>query len=90
MSASNDNSIDKTISHLEQSMTIKDLPAPNTRRWVISRKAAVVSAVAIGLITQEEACERYALSTEEFQSWKKAIAQNGVAGLRVTRTQQYR
>ena len=36
-------------------MTRADLPAPTTRRWVASRKAAVVRAVDAGLITAEEA-----------------------------------
>ena len=31
-----------------------DLPPPNTRRWVVRRKAAVVSAVRSGRITLEE------------------------------------
>ena len=33
-----------------------DLPPPNTRRWVVRRKAAVVTAVRAGRITLEEAC----------------------------------
>jgi hypothetical protein len=32
-----------------------DLPPPNTRRWVVRRKAAVVTAVRTGRITLEEA-----------------------------------
>ena len=71
-------------------LTKDDLPPANTRRWVIRRKAEVVSAVQGGLLTLEEACARYSLSIEEFLSWQKAIDKNGVAGLRVTRTQKYR
>ena len=41
-----------------------DLPKPDTRRWVASRKALVVKAVVYGLITQTEALDRYALSEE--------------------------
>jgi hypothetical protein len=37
-------------------LTIADLPAPGTKRWVIRRKAEVVSAVRGGLLTLEEAC----------------------------------
>ena len=47
-----------------------DLPDPMTRRWVASRKAAVVKAVIYGLITEAEARERYALSEEEFALWR--------------------
>ena len=33
-----------------------DLPPPNTRRWVVRRKAAVVTAVRAGRITLEGRC----------------------------------
>lgn len=71
-------------------MTLADLPSPNTRRWVIRRKAKVVAAVRGGLISLEEACKRYSLSVEEFLSWQRAIDKHGLPGLRVTRLQQYR
>jgi hypothetical protein len=73
-----------------QILTIADLPAPGTKRWVIRRKAEVVAAVRGGLITLEEACRRYTLSVEEFLSWQKAIDAFGLAGLRTTRIQDYR
>ncbi len=71
-------------------MTRADLPAPDTRRWVASRKAAVVRAVDNGLISQEEALARYALSEDEFQSWINAVRAHGVEALRVTALQKYR
>ncbi len=71
-------------------LTLKDLPPPSTKRWVIRRKAEVVAAVRGGLLTLEEACERYTLTVEEFLSWQKAIDQHGLPGLRATRVQQYR
>ncbi|VAV97172.1 (AF072135) II.1 protein [hydrothermal vent metagenome] len=71
-------------------LTLKDLPPPSTKRWVIRRKAEVVAAVRGGLLTLEEACERYTLTVEEFLSWQKAIEQFGLPGLRATRVQQYR
>ena len=67
-----------------------DLPPPDTRRWVASRKATVVNAVMHGLITQTEAQERYALSEEEFGLWRQAVEQHGVKALRVTTIQKYR
>jgi len=73
-----------------QILTIADLPAPGTKRWVIRRKAEVVAAVRGGLISLEEACRRYTLSVEEFLSWQKAIDAFGLAGLRTTRLQDYR
>ena len=50
-------------------LTIADLPPTNTRRWVIRRKAEVVAAVRGGLLSLDEACQRYKLTTEEFLSW---------------------
>ena len=60
------------------------LPAANTRRWVPRHKAAVVEAVRSGLLTLEEAGERYLLTEDEFQSWARAVDENGIAGLRAT------
>jgi len=71
-------------------LTIADLPSPSNKRWVIRRKAEVVLAVRGGLLTLEEACQRYKLTNEEFQTWQFSIEQNGLAGLRTTRIQQYR
>ena len=71
-------------------LTMADLPPGNTRRWVIRRKAEVVAAVRGGLLSLEEACERYALTVEEFLSWQRSIDRHGLAGLRTTRIQDYR
>lgn len=71
-------------------LTLEDLPPPNTKRWVIRRKAQVVAAVRGGLISLDEACRRYALSVEEFLSWQRAIEDHGLPGLRTTRVQIYR
>ena|SRR5579859_1295484 len=67
-----------------------DLPPPNTKRWVIRRKAEVVAGVRNGVISLEEACRRYKLSIEEFLSWQRLIESHGLAGLRATRLQDYR
>ena len=71
-------------------LTIADLPTPGTKRWVMRRKAEVVAAVRGGLLSLEEACSRYTLAVDEFLSWQDLIDQHGLAGLRSTRTQQYR
>jgi len=71
-------------------LSVDDLPPPDTERWVIRRKAEVVAAVRAGLISLEEACERYRLSVEEFLSWQRLIDRHGMRGLRTTRLQQYR
>ena len=71
-------------------LTVADLPPQNTRRWVIRRKAEVVAAVRGGLLSLEQACNRYTLTVEEFLSWQASIDEHGLAGLRTTRIQQYR
>ena len=71
-------------------LSIEDLPSPSTKRWVIRRKAEVVAAVRGGLLSLEEACERYTLTVEEFLSWQMSIDQHGLAGLRTTKIQNYR
>lgn len=67
-----------------------DLPPAATRRWVASRKAIVVKAVAHGLIARDEAIDRYGLSEEEFDSWLRAIATHGIDALKVTALHKYR
>ena len=80
----------QVIGPLGEPLTRADLPPPNTKRWVIRRKAEVVAAVRGGLLSLEEACERYTLTVEEFLSWQSSINDHGLAGLRTTRIQQYR
>ncbi|MCE6953285.1 DUF1153 domain-containing protein [Cereibacter sphaeroides] len=67
-----------------------DLPPPDTRRWVASRKAAVVKAVIHGLLTEKEALDRYALSEEEFALWRSAVMSHGEKALKVTMIQKFR
>ena len=65
-------------------MTRADLPPENTRRWVASRKAAVVRGVLYGLLPQNEAMRKYGLSEEEFRSWVAAVADHGEEALKAT------
>ena len=71
-------------------LTVADLPPRNTKRWVIRRKAELVAAVRGGLLTLEEACERYTLTVDEFLSWQRTLDRHGLPGLRATRVQDYR
>ena len=66
------------------------LPPPDTKRWVVRRKAAVVAAVRADVITLKEACRRYQLSEEEFLAWQRAFEAHGLPGLRTTRILSYR
>ncbi|WP_420863538.1 DUF1153 domain-containing protein [Algirhabdus cladophorae] len=71
-------------------MSQSDLPSPDTKRWVASRKILVVRGVVHGLLTKEEALERYNLSEEEFISWCSAVASHGEHALKATALQKYR
>ncbi|MEM7422375.1 MAG: DUF1153 domain-containing protein [Pseudomonadota bacterium] len=73
-----------------EKMTISDLPAPDTRRWVPRRKARVVAAVEGGLISEEEAFARYHISAEEYETWKAAMSRFGMRGLCVTKINDVR
>jgi len=67
-----------------------ELTPPNTKRWTVRRKAAVVAAVRAGVITLEESCRRYQLSEEEFLAWQRAFEAYALRGLLATRAQHYR
>ena len=71
-------------------MTRADLPDADCRRWVASRKAAVVRAVDAGLIGFEEACSTYDLSEEELEGWSRAVSRHGEKALKATRVQNFR
>ena len=66
------------------------LPPADTKRWVASRKAAVVAAVNADVIDPDEVEARYGVSPEELDSWRDALSKHGVGGLRTTRLQVYR
>lgn len=80
----------QVIGPLGEPLTLADLPSPDTKRWVVRRKAEVVAAVSGGLLTIDEVLERYNLTLEEFASWQRAVDRSGMKGLRVTRLQDYR
>jgi hypothetical protein len=61
------------------------LPPADTIRWSSRRKAAVIVAMLTGVITREQACERYLLSEEELAGWETAFERRGIRGLLVTR-----
>ncbi len=71
-------------------MSRADLPPASTRRWVASRKAAVVRGVLSGLVPLKEVLETYGLSEEEFAEWRSAVETHGEAALKATALQKYR
>jgi Protein of unknown function (DUF1153) len=80
----------QVVGPLGEPLTLESLPAPGTSRWVVRRKAEVVAVVNGGLLSAEEACERYNLTLEEFAGWQRAVDRSGMPGLRVTRIQHYK
>ena len=63
-------------------LTLADLPS-GTERWVARRKATVVQAIGHGLLTRDEAIERYGLTEEELDSWITTASRLGPAALKV-------
>ena len=66
------------------------LPSPQTTRWTPGRKAAVIEGVRQGLLTVEQACERYNLTIDEYRAWERDFDSHGEPGLRSTRVGIYR
>ncbi len=90
MSQPRDRFLSRIVAPHGNPMSVNDLPPSDTKHWVIRRKAEVVAGVRAGLITIEEACERYSLSIEEFLCWQRLIDNHGIRGLKVTKIQDYR
>ena len=70
-------------------ITSESLPKEDGR-WSPNRKAIVIRAVAIDLLSLDEALARYSLSLEEFQAWQKRLAAHGIDGLKTTRIKRFR
>jgi len=73
------------VGPLGEKLTLALLPPHSPSRWTVRRKAEVVAAVSGGLLSFDEACERYLLSVEELTSWQRAVNRSGMPGLRVTK-----
>jgi hypothetical protein len=54
-------------------------------RWVMSRKANVLSSIRSGRMTIQQACSTYAISLEELTTWEEAFQRLGPKGLYATR-----
>ena len=73
------------IGPLGLALTLANLPSTRTRRWTPFRKADVAAAVDGGLLSIDEACDRYELTLEELSGCRWALAQGGLPALRATR-----
>lgn len=65
-------------------LSLSDLPAKNTSRWVASAKAAVVRVFMAGLASRDDLIARYNLSQEEFDIWLKRYVDGGKQALKIT------
>src|SRR5580765_3692056 len=77
------------VGPLGESLTMEALPPQDTTRWIARRKAEVVAAVNGGLLSVDEACDRYGLTLEELATWQRAVERSGMRGLRISRIQHY-
>jgi len=50
----------------------------------------VIAAIRTGVLTREEACERYLISEEELSLWEAAFDRSGISGLRISSLRSYR
>ena len=73
-----------------QGVALGELPPTNGIRWGMRRKSQLIDAIRRGLLTFDEAQERYRLTVEELASWQAFFETHGQRGLRTTLTQQYR
>ena len=71
-------------------MSMEDSPPPDTKLWVVRRKASVICAVETDLICLEDACSRYGISMEKYESSRRLLEKHGMGGLRVKRLNDYR
>ena len=63
----------------------RDQTANRGFRWVMSRKANVLSSIRSGRMTIQQACSTYAISVEELTAWEEAFLRLGPKGLYATR-----
>ncbi|WP_156678517.1 DUF1153 domain-containing protein [Sphingomonas profundi] len=62
-------------------LTEADLPPSYNRRWSPIMKARVVAAIECGLLSAQDAGERYNLGQEELLSWQRGLLHSGLEGL---------
>lgn len=71
-----------TINVLGDARTVHDLPIMDCR-WTCVRKHMLIEAIGRGLIAEDDARLRYALSGDELESWKRRYRRSGLGGLKV-------
>lgn len=64
-------------------MTVHDLPAPESiQYWMPSKKKLMLDIVKHKLLSKEDVCERYDISSDEFERWKRLNDRGGIKQLR--------
>ncbi len=71
----------EVASSLCHDLTEADLPPRYNRRWSPIMKARVVAAIECGMMSAEDAGERYQLGQEELLSWQRGLLHSGLDGL---------
>ena len=66
-------------------LDLTNLPSSRTVRWVMRRKVEVLTAVRGGLLSIDDACNRYGISSDEFIAWNNAMDRFGPVGLHASR-----
>lgn len=59
-------------------------------RWTAKLKEEVLTLIATGQLTEQEAHMIYDLSDEELEQWRRLYNRHGVRGMRTTRLHEYR
>ena len=54
---------------------------PLNGRWTVQRKAALLDAIGVGLVTDDQAASYFGVSAEELASWRRRWRASGLAGL---------
>ncbi|QSH39563.1 DUF1153 domain-containing protein [Candidatus Kaiserbacteria bacterium] len=62
----------------------EDLP-PTITRWTPGRKAMIVRAVDLGILSFERLEKKYDVDANTLIEWRTTLQKDGVKGLRVTR-----
>ncbi len=68
----------------------RNLPSAVAQHWTPTKKAEVVAAVRNGLLSLDEARERYSMTIEEYTSWERHLDEHGLEGLLLGKLQEYR
>lgn len=71
---------DCTLEKADGAQLLDQLPKSYRARWSPERKALVVQAVQEGVMSFNDASERYRLSRREYLTWEDAFGKGGVEG----------